>query len=243
MISRLRTCFSLATLALAPISLASAGGAEIRGSVQLVASSDSSVRNHRDFSGVVVWLRSTVDNMGEPAPKRVRMVQKDKRFDPHVLAIGVGSLVDFPNFDPIFHNAFSNFNGKIFDIGLYPPGSTRSIRFDRPGVVRVFCNIHPTMSALIDVLESPYFATTDQNGHFDVSGVPDGAYEVHFLHERALPETLKSLTRVITVSGPDVDLSTVDISEAGYLPMPHRNKYGQAYRPTPDDQTYSAPPQ
>jgi plastocyanin len=240
MISRLRTCFSLTALALAPAFIPLAGAAELSGSVQLVASSDLSVRNHRDFSGVVVWLRST-DNMGEPAPKRVRMIQKDKRFDPHVLAIGLGSVVDFPNFDPIFHNAFSNFNGKIFDIGLYPPGSTRSIRFDRPGVVRVFCNIHPTMSALIDVLESPYFATTDDNGHFEISSVPDGAYEVHFLHERALPETLKSLTRLITVSGKDIELPIVDISEAGYLPMPHRNKYGQAYRPAPDDQTYSTP--
>ena len=85
------------------------------------------------------------------------MIQKDKTFTPHVLAIPVGATVDFPNFDPIFHNAFSNYDGKTFDLGLYPPGTSRSVVFSRPGIVRVFCNIHATMSAVIAVLDTPYF--------------------------------------------------------------------------------------
>ena len=92
------------------------------------------------------------------------MLQKNKTFTPHVLAITVGTMVDFPNRDFIFHNAFSNYNGETFDIGLYPPRTTKSIAFTRDGVVRVFCNIHPTMSAVIVVLKSPYFAVSDQNG-------------------------------------------------------------------------------
>ena len=84
-----------------------------------------------------------------------QIVQKNKKFSPHILAVTTGTTVDFPNNDPIFHNAFSNFEGKVFDIGLYPPGTSKSVRLDRPGVVRVFCNIHPTMSAIIAVLSTP----------------------------------------------------------------------------------------
>ncbi len=113
--------------------------------------------------GVVVWLEPLSGVAVLPAKAgRAEMIQKDKTFTPHVLAITAGTTVDFPNYDPIFHNAFSNYDGQIFDIGLYPPGTTRSIPFRRPGVVRVFCNIHPTMSAVIVVLKSPYFAVSDK---------------------------------------------------------------------------------
>jgi hypothetical protein len=169
------------------------------------------------------------------------MIQKDKRFQPHILPVGLGSVVDFPNFDPIFHNAFSNFSGEIFDIGLYAPGTSRSIRFRRPGVVRVFCNIHPSMSALIVVLNTPYFAATARTGKFTLSNVPPGEYQLHVIHERALPETLSKLTRTITVNGPNVELPPISISEAGYLPTPHKNKYGKDYPPDADSQgTYSS---
>jgi hypothetical protein len=103
--------------------------------------------------------------------------------------------VDFPNFDPIFHNAFSNYNGQIFDIGLYAPGTTKSIAFRREGVVRVFCNIHPTMSAVIVVLKSPYFATSEKNGGFQIANVARDRTACHVFHERAAEETLAALTR------------------------------------------------
>src|SRR5579875_3914932 len=127
--------------------------------------------------------------------KHAQMLQKDKRFIPHVLAISTGTTVDFPNLDPIFHNAFSNFDGQLFDVALYPPGSSRTVVFDRAGIVRVFCNIHPSMSAIIVVVNTPYYATTEKDGSFAIAGVPPGAYELHFFHERATPEMLDKLVR------------------------------------------------
>ena len=100
------------------------------------------------------------------APAHATIRQKGKTFLPHILAITAGTVVDFPNDDPIFHNAFSNYNGQIFDLTLYPPGTTRSVHFTRPGVVRVFCNIHASMSAVIVVLKTPYFAVSNRDGTF-----------------------------------------------------------------------------
>jgi len=209
----------------------------VTGSVQLVGSEDASVRKHHDLSGVVVWL-APIDVVPQPvAATRVRMIQKNKRFEPHVLAITVGTTVDFPNFDPIFHSAFSNFSGQIFDVGLYPPGSNRSIYFRKPGVVRVFCNIHPTMSAIIAVLDSPYLSVSDKHGKFVIPNVPPGSYHLHVIHERATPETLNKLTRTVNVSGSTVDLPLISVSESGYLPVPHKNKYGLEYPPAVDDVT------
>lgn len=209
----------------------------VRGSVRLTGSRESSVSKHEDFSGVVVWLQPPVKPAAVAPPQHERMIQKDKRFDPHVLAIDVGTTVDFPNLDPIFHNAFSSFDGQIFDLALYAPGTSRSIHFTHAGVVRIFCNIHPSMSALIVVLDSPYFATTDKSGQFTIPNVPAGVYQLHLLHERATGETLAALARSVTVTGSGATLPSITISEAGYLPAAHKNKYGRDYRPVPDDQT------
>src|SRR6202044_1888521 len=102
--------------------------------------------------------------------------QKGKMFMPHILPVMAGTTVDFPNLDPIFHNAFSSYSGQIFDVGLYPPGTSRSVRFTREGVVRVFCNIHSSMSAMIVVLATPYFAVTGRDGSFALPDVPPGEY-------------------------------------------------------------------
>jgi plastocyanin len=211
--------------------------ASVTGEVQLVGSRDAAVRKRHDLSGVIVWLAPTDAVPRHVTATRVRMIQKNKRFEPHVLAIEVGATVDFPNFDPIFHSAFSNFSGQIFDLSLYPPGTTRSINFHRPGVVRVFCNIHPTMSAIIAVLDSPYFAVTDKRGAYTISNVPAGRYHLHVIHERATSQTLNSLTRTVDVSEPEVALPLITVSESGYLPVPHKNKYGLDYPPESDDVT------
>src|SRR5512141_1687566 len=172
------TCFSL-LLSFAATNLLAGS---VNGKVELRDSQDAAVRKHMDFSGVVVWLEPLA---GSPhsavaAGAAARMVQKDKTFTPHVLPIQVGTTVDFPNFDPIFHNAFSNYNGQLFDVGLYPPGTTRPVRFARPGIVRVFCNIHATMSAVIVVLNTPYFEATQKNGNFLLRDVPPGEYSLRF---------------------------------------------------------------
>jgi plastocyanin len=208
-----------------------APAATVTGYTRLVESKDSTVKRRNNFSGVVVWLTSPDQESSYGARGHAQMLQKDKHFSPHILPIETGTSVDFPNLDPMFHNAFSNYDGQIFDIALYPPGSTRTVRFDKPGIVRVFCNIHPSMSAIIVVVNSSHFAITDADGHYVLPHVPPGAYVLHFFHERATPETLSKLTQNIVVE-PDVKplvVSTAAISEAGYLPVAHKNKYGQDY--------------
>src|SRR5579864_137170 len=212
--------------------------ATVSGRVELVFSQDPNVRKHLDYSGVVVWLEPV---SGAPVPVRARhaeMIQKDKTFLPHVLAVTVGTTVDFPNNDPIFHNAFSNYNGQIFDIGLYPPGTTRSIAFRKEGVVRVFCNIHPAMSAVIVVLRSPYFGVSNKSGAVQIADVPPGSYRIHVFHERATEQTLAALSRVIEVTAEGAQLPLIPVSESGYLQLPHKNKYGKDYPPGSDSGKY-----
>jgi plastocyanin len=223
--------------ALAPIPPASAG--VVSGTVEITNSRDPFVRKNKDYSGVVIWLE-TVDRSPTPqtAPKRVRMVQRNRHFIPHVVAISVGSTVDFPNLDPIFHNAFSNFSGQPFDIGLYAPGTSKSETFKQPGIVRVFCNIHPTMSAIIAVVATPWYAATDPTGRFSLPNVPAGDYHLRLFYERALPENLRFLEHRLTVPETGLVLPLISISETGYIPAPHLNKYGKPYPPLPNDGTY-----
>ncbi|MFB3826306.1 MAG: hypothetical protein ACE15B_06030 [Bryobacteraceae bacterium] len=220
-----RTCSSAACV------LALQAGT-VTGRVELRDSREAAVRKKRDFSGVVVWLRPAAGQVNIP-PQRAAMVQRNKTFQPHVLAVTVGSSVEFPNYDPIFHNAFSNYDGQVFDVGLYPPGTSRTVLFRRPGVVRVFCNIHSAMSAIIVVLQTPYFAVTGTSGAFEINGVPPGPYNLGVFHERALPAALTSLERRVEVPPGALATGPIVISEAGYLPMPHRNKYGRDYPAEP----------
>jgi plastocyanin len=219
-------CFSLGAFPL--------GAATVSGRVELLDSRDPAVRNRHDYSNVVVALKPL--EAAPPAGKKhAVMLQKDKSFSPHVLAIAAGSVVDFPNADPIFHNAFSSYSGQVFDVGLYPPGTARSVRFAREGVVRVFCNIHAAMSAVIVVVSGPYFATTKKDGTFAIPDVPPGQYGLSVFHERASEATLRELSKKITIGPDGAALPTLGISEAGYLSTRHKNKYGQEYSLDSDD--------
>lgn len=230
MISPSRIFFSL--LLAAPVYPAT-----VAGRVELMDSHAPAVRQSHDYSGVAVWLEPS-GAVHPPPPMHARMIQKDKAFQPHLLIVTVGSTVDFPNLDPVFHNAFSNYDGQIFDVGLYPPGTTRSIHFNRPGVVRVFCNIHSSMSALIVVVDTALFGVTQADGRFEISGVPEGEHNLTFFHERATQSSLAAAGRRVAVSGERVSLPPIAISETGYLAIPHQNKYGQSYPPAPDDGGY-----
>ena len=201
----------------------------------------SEKRNARSADDIIVWLEPAG---GVPLTRvqaaHAQMLQKNKMFRPHILPIEIGTIVDFPNADPIFHNAFSSYDGQLFDIGLYPPGSSRSVHFRRPGVVRVFCNIHPSMSAVILVLNTPYF-TQAQHGKYRLTGVPRGAYELHFFDERATGAAADSVT-VNIGEEPAIVAPVLHISEAGYVQLPHKNKYGQDYPPNADSYGSGGPP-
>ena len=204
------------------------------GRVELRDSKEKAVQKGRDYSGVVLWLEP-VGGKPPGQPGRATMLQKDKKFMPHVLPVRTGTVIDFPNLDPIFHNAFSNYSGQVFDVGLYKPGSTRAVTFGRPGVVRVFCNIHPNMSAVIVVVDTPWFTTTGTDGSFRITDVPSGEYKLHVFHERATQEELQRLRRTITIAA-ETSAGTLAISETGFLPAPHLNKHGKPY--TPGSDTY-----
>lgn len=192
-----------------------------------------------DSSDVVVWLMPadrTTTPPSEPATKP-QVVQKNKAFHPHITVVRVGSVVDFPNRDPFFHNVFSLFDGERFDLGLYEAGATNSVRFDHPGVSFLFCNIHPEMSAVVVAVETPYYAISDKNGAVSIPAVPDGKYELHVWYERSLPEAAKGLTRTVRITSDSRDVGAIVVPQDPGFSTAHKNKYGQEYTPPPS-QTY-----
>lgn len=198
-------------------------------------------RQTRDLSNVVVWLKPLDSSAGsavEPAKQRPRLIQKNKTFEPHLVVVPVGSTVDFPNHDPFFHNVFSVFDGKRFDLGLYEAGTTNSVRFDKPGISFLFCNIHPEMSAVVVALDTPYFGASNKAGAVSIPEVPEGRYELHVWYERSTSESLRHLTRTVEVSSSNSKLGTIAVPESQEPTAPHKNKYGQDYAPPPPD-TYT----
>jgi plastocyanin len=157
-----------------------------------------------DRRRAVVYLdpapRAAFDTRDEP---RARMDQRNETFVPHVLAIVAGTTVDFPNNDRTYHNVFSLSKPQTFDLGRYAAGRSKSVRFDTPGIVRVFCEIHSHMSAYILVFAHRYFAVTDDAGRYRIGNVPPGEYTIFAWHE-----SMKVESRRVTVgSDGDVDLN------------------------------------
>jgi plastocyanin len=151
-------------------------------------------RGMPDLRRSVVYLESAPRGAFEPSEAgRAVMDQRNETFVPHVLAISTGTTVDFPNSDKFYHNVFSLSKTKPFDLGRYATGSSRPIRFDRPGIVRVFCDIHSHMSAFILVFSHPFFALTDAEGRYHIDNVPPGTYGVIAWNEGTSSDT-KSVT-------------------------------------------------
>ena len=132
----------------------------------------------RPQSNAVVWLEAP-NAPARTSSQRIMLDQRNLSFYPHVLAVRVGTVVDFPNDDRVFHNVFSFRDGKRFDLGMYPVGAVRRITFDKPGMSRIFCNIHPNMAAYVMAVDTPYFAVADQSGAFTIMDVPPGDYRFH----------------------------------------------------------------
>jgi hypothetical protein len=197
-----------------------------------------------DSSGVVVWLTPVRDAGETPipsSPPRRQLLQKNKTFAPHLLVIPVGTAVDFPNQDPFFHNVFSLFEGKRFDLGLYESGSSRSVIFNRPGISYIFCNIHPEMSAVVIAMDTPFYAISDRTGNVTIPNVPIGRYDLRVWHERVLPETLKAMTRSISVADASKSLGVLRLMEQRNFSPNHLNKYGKEYDPAAAGPVYVRP--
>jgi hypothetical protein len=141
--------------------------------------------NYDELKDFVVYVDQPMPNINQPPPKPMQVViQKDGTFKPHVLPVMVGTTVEWPNNDDIFHNVFSMSEAKPFDLGFYKSHELKRVTFDKPGRVDIFCSIHTRMSCIVLVLENPFFAATDKNGNFKIPDVPAGTYRLKAWHER-----------------------------------------------------------
>lgn len=225
----------------------------VRGRVVIIGAAKTGKPKHdRTLPQTVVWLTPLAaggdatavtpgtDPNPAPAPAQVpRLVQKNKSFEPHVLVVQAGSLVEFPNRDPFFHNVFSLFEGKRFDLGLYEAGTSRMVRFDRPGISYIFCNIHPEMSAVVITIATPFYAISAHDGLLSLTGVPYGRYILHIWSEGMGPENAQPLTREITIGENASSLGVIHVPPANGDHIAHKNKYGREYdEPTPNSSVY-----
>lgn len=142
-----------------------------------------------EWRNIVIYLKSApaavpVSHVGDST---ITMAQEGETFIPHVLPILIGSTVEFPNHDPIFHNVFSLSGTKSFDLGRYPQGNSKVVKFDQTGIIPVFCHIHSDMSAIIMVLDNPYFTVPEADGRYRIDSIPAGTYTLVAWHERSEP--------------------------------------------------------
>lgn len=214
--SRLPGACLLAAVACLPVS-----AAEVAGRVELRGKDGTPT----PAAGAVLW----VPGVAAPAPSAPMMASKDKRFDPHVVAVPRRSTVAFPNLDKIFHNVFSRSAGNEFDLGLYRGGKSKEYQFAAPGLVRIYCNIHSEMAAYVMVLDGAAHAVADDSGRYRITGLPEGRRDVHVWHERA-GET----TAAVDLSGRPAALDLV-LDASGFREQPHKNKYGEDYPPATHD--------
>lgn len=150
--------------------------------------------NYEELTDFIVYIDEPSSGGVQPPEKPIQVViQKDATFRPHVLPVLVGTTVEWPNNDEIYHNVFSMSEARPFDLGIYKNKQIKRVTFDKPGRIDVFCSIHTKMSCIILVLANPFFAATDKDGNFTISNVPAGTYRLRAWHER-LPAQVKTIT-------------------------------------------------
>jgi plastocyanin len=230
----LASCFSVTALC-AQVSV-------VRGRVEV----EAAAKMHASLPSTVIWLTPVA---GEPppvsddAPGALRLTQRNKSFEPHLLVVPAGSAVEFPNRDPFFHNVFSLFEGKRFDLGLYEAGTTRMVHFDRPGISYIFCNIHPEMSGVVITLTTPFYAVANGSGQLQITNVPYGRYWLHVWSEGTGPEAVQPQAREITIAESSTALGVIRVAALNGQNLAHKNKYGRDYdAPTPDSPIYHQQP-
>jgi plastocyanin len=175
----------------------------------------------------LVWLEPTTGKTPKRAPMTDQMVTRGKTLVPHVLAIPVGSTIGFPNDDPISHNLFSLSSNNSFDLGLYRRGAGKSHTFDTPGTVNVYCNVHPNMSAVIQVMATPYFGFADSDGNYAITDVPTGRYRLVAWNEQGgETSTPVEITNAGAVNG---NLALM-LDSRNFRLTQHMNKLGKPYQ-------------
>ncbi|HSY51759.1 MAG TPA: hypothetical protein VLC46_23355 [Thermoanaerobaculia bacterium] len=181
----------------------------------------------------LVWIEPLNAKAPRSAPATFQITTRNKTLLPHVLAIPLGSTVVFPNDDPISHNLFSLSSNNAFDLGLYRKGAGKSMRFESPGIVNVYCNVHPNMSAVIHVMATPYFAFADGNGNFTVTNVPAGKYRLVAWNEQG---GQSEVPVEITAAAAPPPL-TITLDSRNYRATQHMDKAGKPYH-SPSSEDY-----
>jgi hypothetical protein len=233
-----RTCHRLATpmaaLALAVVAAAAVAVAtatvsteELGGRLLLLAKNGRAPARGSDPRDAVAWFEPATPPARAPKPPETpfQLLTMHKEFVPRVLAVPVGSRVQFPNEDPILHNVFSVSPGNAFDLGIYRTGPAKEKRFDKPGVVRVYCNVHQAMVAYVLVLDTTFFASPAADGSFRLTGLPRGAGKLTVWHAQADPWT-RELTLPLAAGSPPLEARLVVVRPQ--LP-PHTTKTGESY--------------
>jgi plastocyanin len=174
----------------------------------------------------LVWLEPTDARPPKKPAATFSMTTRGKSLVPHVMAVPAGSTIAFPNEDPISHNLFSLTPGNTFDLGLYRKGAGKSLKFDAPGVVNVYCNVHPNMSAVIHVMPTPYYGFVDAAGNYSFD-VPPGRYRLIAWNEQGGSTSADITVTAASVTGNRMLL----IDGRNHRDLPHKNKEGKAYRP------------
>lgn len=214
-----------ATLVLAVLIPATLTAATLNGKVAFV----SKRGQHPTVSDTLVWLEAAGRSTAR-RPANFQMVTRGKALVPHVLAVPVGSTIEFPNDDPISHNLFSLSSGNTFDLGLYRKGAGKSYKFDKPGLVNVYCNVHPNMSAVIHVMTSPYYTLADAGGAYTLADVPPGKYRLVAWNEQGG----QSEAEVdVSAAGQVTGNLALTLDSRNFRQAEHMNKDGKPYNPAP----------
>jgi plastocyanin len=214
----MRAARTVATLVLLLGGAAAAGAGTVRGRVTLV---DKDGRPAKEVAEAVVWVEGP---RVRPRPSSAKVVMKGKAFAPRIVVVPVGGSVEFPNEDPVFHNVFSVSGDNRFDLDLYKKPKSGVARFEKPGLVRVYCNIHPQMSAFVLVRDNPFWARPAPDGSFVIEGVPAGDWVVKAWHERS-----GEGQQPVAVPAEGVVEATVALDASKWKRAPHKNKFGKDY--------------